>query len=152
MTTDLGGGSALHLSQKFFWFAASISLLVGTFVFSWRVYQGHNASVELLGIRFTSEEAERSVVATRDQLLAIRTRLSDAASGDPSAMLQQVMPELDGLLKTLGVAEAALKKQQTNPLFGTTDYYEDSSAGYANYYPIPTPTPRRHRVDETNNA
>jgi hypothetical protein len=132
--------SMLHVSQKCFWFAASISLLVGTLVFSWRVYRGQNASVELLGMKFTSEAAEKSVVATRDRLLAIRTRLSGVTDADASAAVQAAVPELDEILKTLGVAEAALKKQQASPLFGDYGWNDYGSTDSYSYSPIPSPT------------
>lgn len=114
--------STLHMSQKVFWFAASISLLVGTFVFSWRVYQGHNASVEVGGIKFTAMEVEQSIAATKDQLLAIRTRIDDASDRNDPQILTEVLPDIDKLLQTLGVAESALKRQE--------QYYTFSSGGY----------------------
>jgi|ERR1700730_10643484 len=141
--------STLHLSQKVFWFSASISLLVATFVFSWRVYQGQNASIEMLGMKVTSETAEKSVAATRDRLLTLRTRLSEATEADASNVVQEVVPELDELLRTLGVAEAALKKQQQSPVFGSGSWYDYGRADDSGFgktegdYFTPSPAPTR---------
>jgi|GEM_PF-6158877 len=129
--------SPLHLSQKVFWFAASISLLAGTFIFSWRVYQGRNASVELGGIKFTAMEAEQSIAETKDQLLAIRTRLDDASEGDGCEATAAVLPDIDKLLHTLGVAESALKRQERYITFPYSNY--DS---YEVVSPSPSPKPK----------
>jgi hypothetical protein len=139
--------SPLHVSQKFFWFSAAISLLVGTTIFSWQVFRGEKSSVELGSIKFTTEQAAHSVAATKDQLLAIRTRLDDAAQGQDLPAIQDVLPDIDGLLKTLGVAEAALKRQQASPLLngaglGIDTYWTAGEYG-TYYYPTTTPTPRK---------
>ena len=138
--------STLHLSQKCFWFAASISLLVGTSVFSWRVYTGHTASVELGGIKITSEEAEKTVSATRERLLTLRTRLEAANAEEAPAVIKDVLPDFDDVLKTLGVAESALKLQQKK----LDDWGDDkgwrvgTSSGWI-VVPAPTQTPKKGR-------
>lgn len=104
--------SSLHLSQKAFWFSASICLLLGTIVFSWQVIRGRAAAVEVMGIKFTSEKAEQSIVAARDSLLTVRTRLTDASEREDMESISECLPQLDDILKSLGVAEAALKHQQ----------------------------------------
>jgi len=70
--------TSLHLSQKFFWFCASACLVIGMVVFSIQVLRGHAAAIKFMGIEITSAKAEASIIAARDRLLAIRTKLDDA--------------------------------------------------------------------------
>jgi hypothetical protein len=135
--------SPLHVSQKFFWFSAGISLLLGTAIFSWQVYRGQKSSVELAGIRFTTEQAAQSVAVSKDELLAIRTRLDEAAHRQDFLEIQSVLAEVDGLLKTLGVAEAALKRQRASPLLNGRHYNYPSIDYNIWDVTIPTPTPRK---------
>jgi hypothetical protein len=125
--------SPLHLSQKFFWFAAGISLLAGTAIFSWQVYRGQKSSVELGAVKFTIEQAAQSVAVSKDELLAIRTRLDDGVQRQDFSDIENVVADIDGLLKTLGVAEAALKRQRASLSYDGT--------GYDTYYPSATTIP-----------
>jgi hypothetical protein len=115
--------SPLHLSQKVFWFSASACLLIGTCVFSWQVIRGRAAAVEVMGIKFTSEKAEQSIITARDTLLTVRTRLTDAAERNDLDAVSESIPQFDDVLKSLGVAEAALKRQQRLQEEGYADSY-----------------------------
>ena len=67
-----------------------------------------------MGIKFTSEKAEQSIIAARDSLLTVRTRLTDASERADLDGISQSLPQLDEVLKSLGVAEVALKHQQAS--------------------------------------
>jgi hypothetical protein len=111
--------TSLHLSQKVFWFCASACLVIGTIIFSIQVLRGHAAAIKFMGIEITSAKAEVSIIAARDRLLAIRTKLDDASEGGDMTTLDEILPEFDDVLKNLGVAEAAIKRRRS---FGGTNY------------------------------
>jgi hypothetical protein len=148
------GESSLHLSQKVFWFCASACLVLGTIVFSIQVLRGHAAAIKFMGIEITSAKAEASIIAARDRLLAIRTKLDDASEIGDTTTLDDILPEFDSVLKDIGVAEAAIKRRKT---FGSTDYGEgidtyvpvdgmhDDKGDYYGGYAAPSPSasPRR---------
>lgn len=123
----------LHWTQKFFWFSAAMSLLFATSGFAWRVWQGKAASIEWGHLRISSEQAEILVAGAKDRLIAIRTTLNDAASTHNMQLLEKALPDFDEVLKSLGVAENALRKQQK--------VFWDSGSGYGVYYENVSPTP-----------
>jgi hypothetical protein len=123
----------LHWTQKFFWFSAAISLLLATSGFAWRVWQGKAASIEWGHLRISSEQAETLVAGAKDRLIMIRTALNDATSTNNMQLLERVLPDLDEVLKSLGVAENALRKQQK--------VFWDSTAAYDVYEELASPTP-----------
>jgi hypothetical protein len=106
-----------------------------------------------MGIEITSAKAEASIIAARDRLLTIRTKLSDAADAAPEmTAIDEVLPEFDDVLKALGLAEAAIKRRHT---FGSTGYYSfgedlgtyvpddemhDGNGDYWGGYASPSPT------------
>lgn len=138
--------TSLHLSQKVFWFCASACLSLGTIVFCIQVVRGREAAVKFLGVEITSAKAEASIITARERLLAIRTKLDDAAEINDTAAIDRILPEFDDVLKALGVAEAAIKRRAT---FGATDYYEyvpndgmhDDEGNYWGGYGYASPTP-----------
>jgi hypothetical protein len=117
----------LHFSQKFFWLAASASLIVTTSVICFQIIRGEEAAIEFHGIRFTSEKAENALVDARDQLLVIRTKLIGACKGKNIEMVDETLSSFDKILTSLGVAEGALKRQRAHvESFGAGDYtYSD---------------------------
>jgi hypothetical protein len=127
------GAAPLHLSQKVFWFCASACLVIGTIIFSIQVLRGHAAAIKFMGIEITSAKAEASIISARDRLLAIRTKLDDAAEGGDVTTVDEILPEFDDVLKALGVAEEAVKRRRTLGDAGYNDY--DSFGSYSNYYP-----------------
>jgi hypothetical protein len=105
-----------------FWFCASACLVTGTIIFCIQVVRGRETAVKFLGVEITSAKAEASIIAARERLLTIRTKLNDAVEGDGDMRtVDEIVPEFDDVLKALGVAEAAIKRRET---FGSTDYYE----------------------------
>lgn len=132
--------TTLHVSQKTFWFAASFCLVIGTTIFCWRLLQNTAASIKLFGVEITCDAAQKSVQTTKESLLTVRTRLNDAAEQDDIASIKELLPDLDAVLKTLGVAEAALKRQQQALYFGDVGY---NDYGYDSYHPIPNLTPAK---------
>jgi hypothetical protein len=86
-------------------------LLIGTIIFSIQVLRGHAAAIKFMGIEITSAKAEASIIAARDRLLTIRTKLDDAAETNDTATVDEILPEFDDVLKALGVAEAAIKRR-----------------------------------------
>lgn len=117
------GATSLHLSQKVFWFCASACLVIGTIIFSIQVLRGHAAAIKFMGIEITSAKAGASIIAARDRLLTIRTKLSDAAdtTGEITT-IDEVLPDFDDVLKALGVAEAAIKRRETYGSMPFSDY------------------------------
>jgi hypothetical protein len=113
---------SLHLSQKVFWFCASFCLALGTVVFSIQVLRGHAAAIKFMGIEITSAKAEASIIAARDRLLTIKTKLDDAAEINDIATIDRILPEFGDVLRALGVAEEAIKRQKT---LGKWGYGED---------------------------
>jgi hypothetical protein len=122
----------LHWSQKFFWFSAAMSLFLATSGFAWRVWQGKAASIEWGNLRISSEQAETLVAGAKDRLIMIRTTLNDATSTSNLQLLEKALPDFDEVLKSLGVAENALKKQQK--VFWNV-------GGYDVYEELASPTP-----------
>jgi hypothetical protein len=117
------GATSLHLSQKVFWFCASACLVTGTIIFSIQVLRGHAAAIKFMGIEITSAKAEASIIAARDRLLTIRTKLSDAADATGEiTTIEEVLPEFDDVLKALGVAEAAIRRRNTYGSWEGSDY------------------------------
>jgi hypothetical protein len=129
---QFGDASTLHLSQQIFWFTASVCLFLGTMIFSFHVVRGRAATFEILGIKFTAEKAESSLIEARDQLLVIRTTLTDASSRSDIKAVGDALPELDQVLKSLGVAGVALRRQRIHvDRFGDYGY---NDYGYGNGY------------------
>jgi len=110
-----------------------MSLLLATSGFAWRVWQGKAASIEWGNLRISSEQAETLVAGAKDRLIMIRTALNDATSANNMQLLENALPELDEVLKSLGVAENALRKQQK--------VFWYSGSGYDVYEEIASPTP-----------
>jgi hypothetical protein len=110
-----------------------MSLLLATSGFAWRVWQGKAASIEWGHLRISSEQAEILVAGAKDRLIAIRTTLNDAASAYNMQLLEKALPDFDDVLKSLGVAEDALRKQQK--------VFWHSGGGYDVYEEIASPTP-----------
>lgn len=104
--------SPLALSQKCFWFSAALCLFLTSSAFAWRIWEGRRASIEWGNLRITSEQAENFVAGARDRLLVARTRLDDATSSSDIDLAGEVLPDLDEVLKSLGVAKEALERQQ----------------------------------------
>lgn len=122
-TETVRGSTSLHLSQQIFWFCASVSLVIGTIIFSIQVLRGHAAAIKFMGIEITSAKAEASIMAARDRLLTIRTKLSDAADATTEVTaMDEVLPEFDDVLKALGVAEAAIKRREVFGSMPFSDY------------------------------
>lgn len=63
----------------------------------------------------------------------IRTTLNDATSTYNMKLLENVLPDLDEVLKSLGVAENALRKQQK--------VFWDSGSGIDVYEEVVSPSP-----------
>ena len=106
------GAGSLHLSQQVFWFCASACLVTGTIIFCIQVVRGRETAVKFLGVEITSAKAEASIIAARERLLTIRTKLNDAVEGDSDiTTVDEIVPEFDDVLKALGVAEAAIKRR-----------------------------------------
>lgn len=88
----------------------------------------------------TIQKAEQSVGDARDRLVAIRTRLNIASEQANLEGVSEALPELDEILKSLGIAQAALLRQQArlhDTGLGLDAYGTDYSYG-----PSPTPTPQ----------
>lgn len=111
-TSSKGRTPTLHWCQKLFWFAAGLSLLLTTSSFTWRVWQGKPASIEWGNLRINSQQAETLVAGAKDRLIAIRATLNDAIDAEKIDLIASELENLDEVMKSLGVAETALKKQQ----------------------------------------
>lgn len=147
----------LHWSQKLFWFSAGLSLLVTTSSFTRRVWQGKPASIEWGNLRINSQQAETLVAGAKDRLIAIRATLNDAIATETIDLIASELENLDGVMKSLGVAESALKKQQRVPVLDDWGYpggwvYDGPSSAfrdqkgddYGGYgYASPTIAPKR---------
>jgi hypothetical protein len=130
----------LHVSQRIFWIAAGLCLLVGTSVFSWQVLRGRPIAIEVAGIKFTTTRAQDSLAKAHDQLVAIRTTMDGAVAQNDIEAVREALDDLDEVLRSLGVARVALKQQQASVFpYSNYDSYYDSGAGYSNYYPNPRP-------------
>jgi hypothetical protein len=104
--------TALHVSQKVFWFCVSGCLVLTTGILIWAIIVGRPVAVSAGNIGVTIQKAEQSVGDARDRLLAIRTRLNIASEEANLDGVNDALPELDEILKSLGVAQAALQRQQ----------------------------------------
>ncbi len=109
-----GPESTLHWCQKMFWFSAGLSLLLTTSSFTSRVWQGKPASIEWGNLRINSQQAETLVVGAKDQLIAIRATLNNAIETQEIDLMATELDNLDEVMKSLGVAESVLKKQQVS--------------------------------------
>jgi hypothetical protein len=130
----------LDVSQRIFWVAAGLCLLVGTSVFSWQVLRGRPIAIEVAGIKFTTTRAQDSLAKAHDQLVAIRTTMDGAVAQNDIKVVREALDDLDEVLRSLGVARGALKQQQAAVFpYSNYDSYNDGSTGYINYYPNPRP-------------
>jgi hypothetical protein len=108
----------------------------------WAIIVGRPVAVSAGSIGVTIQKAEQSVGDARDRLLAIRTRLNVASEEANLDRVSDALPELDEILKSLGIAQAALHRQQTQLadnsgyVFGTDYGYGPSPA-----QPATTPSP-----------
>jgi hypothetical protein len=111
-----GSAPTLHWCQKLFWFSAGLCLLLTATSFTWRVWQGKPASIEWGNLRINSQQAETLVAGAKDRLIAIRATLNDAIATETIDLIATELDNLDDVMKSLGVAESALKKQQLSRL------------------------------------
>lgn len=143
-----------------FWFSAGLSLLVTTSSFTLRVWQGKPASIEWGNLRINSQQAETLVAGAKDRLIAIRATLNDAIATETIDLIATELDNLDDVMKSLGVAETALKKQQqvssseawnsNGWSFGSPSsnpYVDDRGYDWGGYgYATPKPTSEQRRT------
>jgi hypothetical protein len=129
----------LDVSQRIFWITAGLCLLAGTSVFSWQVLRGRPIAIEVAGIKFTTTRAQDSLAKAHDQLVAIRTTMDGAVAQNDIEAVREALDDLDEVLRSLGVARGALKRQQASVFpysnYDSYGYGYDSTASYDNYYP-----------------
>jgi hypothetical protein len=106
------GAPISHWCQKLFWFSAGLSLLLTTSSFTWRVWQGKPASIEWGNLRINSQQAETLVAGAKDRLIAIRATLNNTIEIQKVDLMATELDNLDEVMRSLGVAESALRKQQ----------------------------------------
>jgi len=83
------------------------------------------------------------VAAARERLIMVRTRLDDASSSKDIGLLSAVLPDLDEILTSLGVAKDVLQKQQAAFGGGYDNYSQDRDSSWYHLTPAPTPNTRK---------